>query len=71
MTDDIRGWLTNLAPTNKQRLIIVKDMLRHANEDQMNPDDRDICQQILAGKITAPEVAPPMYVKIDEEADGV
>ena len=41
-------WIDNLAPTRKERLAILQDLLRHANADNMSKDDRAICIRQLA-----------------------
>ena len=41
------AWLEELSPSAIQQLAIVKDLLRHANEDSMSAGDRLICAEAL------------------------
>lgn len=63
-TDEIKEWLQSLAPKHADRLPIVLNMLRHANEDKMDEADRAICRRVLAGEITAEDVSGPKKVSL-------
>ena len=41
------AWLEELSPSAIEQLAIVKDLLRHANEDSMSAGDRLICAEAL------------------------
>lgn len=48
MTDgEIRRWLDGLAPTNAQRVKVVRELLWHANSDGMSAEDRTACRRAL------------------------
>lgn len=48
MTDEeILEWLALLSPKQDVQLTIVKDLLRHANEDEMSVGDRISCVRAL------------------------
>ena len=48
MTDaETRAWLEALAPTDEARIVLLKDMLRHAAGDGMSAEDRVLCVQCL------------------------
>lgn len=44
---ELRDWVENLAPTNPQRRLIIKDLLRNANSDKMSLEDRQDCRKAL------------------------
>jgi hypothetical protein len=46
MTDtEQEQWVEMLGRSDLQRLLIVRDLLRHANEDKMAREDRMICRR--------------------------
>ena len=45
---EIKTWLQGLAPSNKGRIGAIKEMLQWAAEDDMSPEDREICERELA-----------------------
>ena len=48
MTDaEIQEWLSMLSTETAQQLLLVQDLLRHANEDQMSVGDRITCVRAL------------------------
>lgn len=44
---ELRQWTQQLAPTNPERRVILKDLIRNANADKMSKDDRADCQLAL------------------------
>lgn len=40
-------WCSDLAKTPRQQRLVLIDLLRHANEDEMSADDRRICARQL------------------------
>ena len=41
------AWLEEIGQNSIEQLAIVKDLLRHANEDGMSKEDRLICIEVL------------------------
>lgn len=72
---EIKAWLSTLATTTTGRITMIKDLIRHANGDEMSPEDRTICVSVLkrleAGEEIVPElreVTPrPKYVGDDDD----
>ena len=50
---EVRAWVHGLASTDAKRLGVLRDLLRHANEDQMSVADREICQQEITRLLEA------------------
>jgi hypothetical protein len=60
---ELREWLEELAPSNKERRSVIIDLVRNANKDSMSLDDRIDCQRalkILDGDV--PERAGPRTI---------
>ena len=59
---EIKAWLSTLAPTTAGRIQMLAHLLRHANGDEMSPEDRTICRTVLGrlqgGEEIVPEVRP-------------
>lgn len=46
LTDvEVKAWVAGIAKTDATRLLAIRDLLRHANEDQMSVEDREICRR--------------------------
>lgn len=46
LTDaEVAAWVNALAPTDTERLVVLRSLLRYANQDQMSKDDREICKK--------------------------
>lgn len=44
---EIDEWLARLGPTDQERITLLKDLLRNANQDSMSETDRRICREAL------------------------
>lgn len=59
---DLTQWILNLAPSNKEREKIIRDLIRNANGDQMSPSDREDCVKALKLLPTLPECRPAFHL---------
>jgi hypothetical protein len=71
---ELRDWLENLSQTNERRKIIIDDLLRHANRDNMIEDDRLDCMKALewlkqgvVSERPGPRLVPPALVETEVE----
>src|SRR3990167_7411005 len=44
---EINAWLHRLAHSDAMRLLIIKDLLRHASGDEMSAEDRTVCRECI------------------------
>ena len=44
---DIASWVAGMGETDRDRLLAIRNLLRHANEDRMSGPDRIICHQAM------------------------
>lgn len=71
---EIKAWLFTLGNSTADRIRTIENLLKHANGDEMSPEDRTICRKTLDrlrnGEMITPEirvVERPRFV--DEEID--
>lgn len=56
---EIDAWLESLGETPRQRITVLRDLLKHAPGDEMTAADRDICRKELGRLLTQHHTAPP------------
>ena len=59
---EIKAWLSTLAPTTAGRITMLAHLLRHANGDEMSPEDRTVCRTVLGRLQAGEEITPERNV---------
>ena len=69
---DLRDWVEQLAPSNRERRKILTNLLYHANADRMTLEDRQDCRTALLwieSGLATERAAPVHLAPVPEEPE--